>query len=202
MIQGTRSMRLVPMTSIFKPSIAKHVYLKYSNEGDTVYDYSAGFCGRIIGAASCNRKYIGVDPMTSDEIKDAINVLDLKNCEVYKIGSEDFCLAENSIDLCFSSPPYYNQEFYSNEETQAYNRGEEYFFNTYWRKTLENCKFMLKPGKKFILNVKNQEKMLDMTKSMFTLEEELYLKTVRSHLNKLNISPVKHESIYVFNNNK
>lgn len=199
-IQGMRSMRLINMTSIFKPSIAKYICTKYSNEGDTVYDYSAGFCGRILGAASCNRKYIGADPLTTDDINKAIKELELKNCEAHKIGSEHFCLEENSVDLCFSSPPYYDQEFYSKDETQAYNKGEEYFFNVYWKKTLKNCKYMLKPGKKFVLNVKNQEKMLDMAKEMFILEDEILLKTVRSHLNKKNISAVKHESIYIFNN--
>ena len=199
-IQGMRSMHLVGMVSIFKPGIAKYIYMKYSNEGDTVYDYSAGFCGRILGATSCNRKYIGVDPLTTDDINNAIKELELNNCEIHKTGSEDFCLEENSVDLCFSSPPYYNQEYYSKEDTQAYNKGEEYFFNVYWKKTLENCKYMLKPGKKFILNVKNQPKMLDMAKEMFTLEDEILLKTTRSHLNKKNLSAIKYESIYIFGN--
>src|SRR5204863_347921 len=42
-IQAQRSMRLVNSTSIFKPSIAKYVCMKYSEPGDVVGDYSCGF---------------------------------------------------------------------------------------------------------------------------------------------------------------
>src|ERR1700722_8788561 len=65
-IQSQRSMRLVPSTSMFKPSIAKYLALRYSNENDTILDYSAGFGGRLLGTISANRKYIGIDPWTVD----------------------------------------------------------------------------------------------------------------------------------------
>src|ERR1700722_3494939 len=68
-VQGQRSMRLVNATSMFKPNIAKYLYMKYANEGDVVFDYSAGWGGRMLGAASCGRQYIGVDPLTIDELE-------------------------------------------------------------------------------------------------------------------------------------
>jgi DNA modification methylase len=151
---------------MFKLSVAKYIYMKYSKEGDTVYDYSAGFGGRLLGAASCNRKYIGIDPATSDSLNKMIDGLNLQNCLVMQGCSEDYKDSEDSIDLAFSSPPYFDQEIYTDEDTQAYNKGPEYFYDVYWDTTLNNIKHMLKPGKYFILNVKN-DKMVEMAKKYF-----------------------------------
>jgi hypothetical protein len=202
LIQGMRSSRLVPSISIFKPNIAKFLYLKYSSENDVVYDYSAGWGGRMLGATACNRRYIGVDPFTTDELSKMSDYLSLNNVKLINDGSENVRLMENSVDFSFSSPPYYSQEYYSSEYTQAYNKGEDYFYNTYWKNTLENIKYMLKPGKYFGLNVKNYPKMVDMAKYYFgDIIEEIKLKTVRSHLNKM-AGTIKYEPIYIFKNIK
>lgn len=196
LFQGFRSMRLITQMTIFKPEIAKFIYQKYSDEGDTVYDYSIGWGGRLLGAMSCNRKYIGVDPLTSYDVEKMANFFNFKNYQLIDGVSEEIFLGENTIDLAFSSPPYYNLEVYSKDERQAYNRGEDYFYNIYWAGTLENIYKMLKPGKYFILNVKNYPKMLKMAQEKFELKEEVRLRTVRSHLNKT-AGTIKYESCYV-----
>jgi DNA modification methylase len=202
LVQGMRSSRLVPSISVFKPNIAKYLYMKYSQDGDTVFDYSAGWGGRMLGAASCGRKYIGVDPWTTDELEAMKSELSLENITLINDGSEHVRLEENSVDFSFSSPPYYSQEVYSSDERQAYNKGEDYFYNVYWKNTLENVKHMLKPGKWFGLNVKNYPKMVEMAEEVFgPVVEEVYLRTVRSHLNKT-AGITKHESVYMFKNEK
>jgi len=202
LIQGLRSSRLVPSISIFKPNIAKYMYMKYSQENDVVFDYSAGWGGRLLGAASCNRKYIGVDPWTTDELTNMINYFNFKDITLINDMSENVKLVENSIDFSFSSPPYYQQEVYSKNNNQAYNKGEDYFYNVYWKNTLQNIKYMLKPNKWFGLNVKNYPRMLNMAQDVFgDVIEEIKLRTVRSHLNKSS-GVIKYESIYMFKNSK
>jgi LAGLIDADG-like domain len=202
MIQGMRSMRLVPAISIFKPDVAKYLCMKYSNENDVVYDYSAGWGGRMLGAASCNRQYIGVDPWTTDELQEIADFLELKNVQLIADGSENVKLNENSVDFSFSSPPYFNQEVYSPDKNQAYNNGENYFYDTYWAQTLDNIQFMLKPNKWFGLNVKNYPRMLQMAVDRFGEPvETVDLRTVKNHLNKKN-SILKYEYIYMFRNAK
>lgn len=202
LIQGMRSSRVVPSISVFKPAIAKYLYMKYSSPGEVVFDYSAGWGGRMLGAASCGRKYIGVDPWTTDELAVMKDVLDLKDITLIDSGSEDVKLEENSVDFSFSSPPYYCQELYALNDRQAYTKGEDYFYNVYWKNTLENIKYMLKPGKYFGLNVKNYPKMVEMAQEVFgEVVEEVYLRTVRSHLNK-GAGVTKNESVYLFRNMK
>jgi hypothetical protein len=201
-IQGMRSMRLVASTSMFKPDIAKYMCLKYSELGDTVGDYSCGFGGRLLGAMSCGRKYIGTDPLTVPELEKMAQFFQFKDYQLIHSGSENYRGQENSIDLYWSSPPYFAQELYTDDITQAYNQGEDYFYNIYWKNTLENIKYMLKPNKWFGLNVKNYPKMLEMAEEIFgKVIEQVSLKTIRSHLNKT-AGTEKFEYIYMFRNIK
>ena len=89
-----------------------------------VYDYSAGYGGRLLGT-SCSKlgyHYCGIDPNTetfanlqylSNLIKEAFG----KEAELYCDVSENF--QPQDIDLAFSSPPYFNLEKYCDEPTQC-----------------------------------------------------------------------------------
>jgi hypothetical protein len=109
---------------------------------------------------------------------------------------------KDSIDFSYSSPPYFLQEYYTSDLSQAYNMGEEYFYNVYWNKTLNNVRYMLKPGKWFGLNVKNTPKMLEMAIDKFgPVVEQINLRTIRGHLNK-KAGIEKTEYVYMFKNDK
>lgn len=200
-IDEIKDMRECGYVSIFKPQIAKYVCMKYSAEGDVVGDYSAGFGGRLLGAMACGRKYIGTDPLMAPELKEMISYFNFKDCDVIQSGSEHYRGAENSIDLYWSSPPYYDLERYSDSLSQAYNKGEYYFYNTYWRQTLENIKFMLKPGKYFGVNVSDKHiKMVEIAKEYFgDIVEEISLTSARHHFAGYQ---TKIEKIYMFKNKK
>lgn len=198
-VQGMRSMRLINATTMFKPTVAKYICMKYSEHGDLVGDYSCGYGGRMLGAISCGRKYIGTDPLTVPELQKMADYFEFKDYILIKSGSEDYCGDKNSLNLIYSSPPYFDQEYYSNDITQAYNKGEDYFYNIYWKKTLENAKYMLKYGGWFGLNVANYPKMLEMTNDLFGEPDEIIkLRTVRSHLTKPSAGITKFEPVYMY----
>lgn len=201
--QGQRSMRMVNATSMFKPDIAKYMAERYSEPGDLIGDYSCGFGGRLLGAMSSNRRYRGTDPLTTPELEKMAKFFKFKDYELINSGSEDYRGDENSVDLYWSSPPYYNQEYYSDDLSQAYNKDEDYFYNVYWSKTMENVKYMLKPGKWFGLNILSKyEKMVDIAKSYFGEPAEIIkLKTIKSHLTR-GSGVQKFEPIYMFKNVK
>lgn len=202
-IKGFHSSGLSYNISLFKPMVAKYMYMRYSNISDTVYDYAAGWGGRMLGAAACGRKYIGIDPLTIASLERIQNDLKLENIILKSGVSENMILDENSIDFSFSSPPYFDLEIYSQDTSQAYNKGEDYFYNTYWRKTLENIKHMLKPNKWFGLNVDiKHNKMIDITKEYFgDIIEEVEMMMPRFHMNR-HLGGKKSENIYMFTNRK
>lgn len=63
-----------------------------------------------------------------------------KDVEIHKTGSEIFELEKESIDFCFTSPPYFNLELYSEEITQShikYSNTREWV-NGFLKKTFQN----------------------------------------------------------------
>lgn len=147
--------------SNFRPSAAKYIYNHFGNKG-TVWDMSAGWGGRLFGflASDC-KKYIGTEPSTKsfnglNKLKGVYSSVN-KQVELYCKGSEHFQPKENSIDLCFTSPPYFDTEQYSEEETQSFKAypTKDLWLENYFRQTIKNCKIALKREGYLIINISN-----------------------------------------------
>lgn len=158
-------LRLVGSTPTnFRPMNAKAIYERFAPKGGVIYDYCCGFGGRLLGALSSknNYKYVGTDPCTEtmynlhrlgDYIESVTGRYD--SYELHCCGSEEFIGPENSIDFAFSSPPYFDLEVYSDEETQCFNKFPvlEDWLEGYVRGTIKNIYRMLKPGCKYAVNI-------------------------------------------------
>lgn len=100
--------RFAPKVSVFRPMTAKYLIKKYLNSYSTIFDPCMGFSGRLLGAASLAKHYIGID----------INsVTCAEACELQKelgINAEIICadsLYRTSKYKClFTCPPYGNKE--------------------------------------------------------------------------------------------
>ena len=175
--------------SNFRPTVAKYIYNKYGNCG-IVWDMSCGFGGRLLGFLSSNcKKYIGTEPAQKTfngllEMKADFEYVG-KEIELYQIGSECFFPEKETIDLCFTSPPYFDTEKYSEEKEQSYIKfpTKEEWVNGFLKKTLENCFFGLKNSGYLILNISNvksfnnlEEVAIETAQNCgFVLEDTLYL---------------------------
>ena len=184
-----------------------------------IYDYSAGYGGRLLGITSSNMRYnyIGIDPNT-----ETIKYLNyLNNCIEEAVGikgkiiqnvSEEY--QPNNIDLAFSSPPYFNLEKYSDEETQCmvrYSTLDEWF-SGYAEPTIENIYKSLNKDGIFATNIadyktygKKEYKVVD---DWITLSERIGFKHIGTIKMMLNTRPgvgnnklagrEKYEGVYVF----
>lgn len=152
------------MPSNFKPLIARAIYDRFTEVGDTVFDSSSGFGGRLLGALSSkkNLRYIGCDPNSETqkhlhELGGYIEeVTGRENSfELFEKGSEEFCYGDNTIDFAFSSPPYFDLELYSVEDTQSSMKYPtlESWLEGFVRGTIKNLYRMLKPGKFYCVNI-------------------------------------------------
>jgi hypothetical protein len=141
----------------YPPMTAKYLYERFTEklkdqEVINIYDPSAGWGGRILGAMSVKDdrviNYIGTDPNPDNHFNDTntsrySDVADFFNTETYRgnpffsttntyeifsDGSEDishnpeFQKYKEKLDLIFTSPPYFNREAYSEDEAQSYKR--------------------------------------------------------------------------------
>jgi hypothetical protein len=150
--------------SNFRPTAAKWIYNNYGN-GGVIWDMSMGWGGRLLGFLSSNcHTYIGTEPST--DTFNALVRLDNdfkwvgKNTELYKMGSEEFKPQPNSLDLCFTSPPYFDTEKYSDEDTQSFKKfpTPNDWANGFLRQTFQNCWDGLKSDRYMLINIANTPK--------------------------------------------
>ena len=149
--------------SNFRPTVAKYIYNTYGNNGK-VFDMSAGFGGRLFGFMASNcQEYVGVDPSSktfdglNDFKNDLFQINPNKSVKIIKQGSEISLPYENYFDLCFTSPPYFDTEKYSNEDTQSYKKYPNYndWFDGFLKETFANCYKYLKNDGYMIINIAN-----------------------------------------------
>lgn len=109
----------------FPPYIARDFYISYNAK--IILDPCAGWGGRMIGAASVGSFYHGFEP----SIKTYKGLIELgKFLKSFKTGFDFFienkpfedAELSKKYDLALTSPPYYDTELYSQEETNSYNR--------------------------------------------------------------------------------
>jgi hypothetical protein len=217
--QGLANSKLAFKASIFNPSIAKFIYQKYTNANDIVYDYSAGFGQRLLGALSVEHSltYVGVDPMQRS-IDSNNNIFSFyknnvpmfnKQAELVCIGSENYKdpKYEGQISLAFSSPAYYNHEVYEDNSNQAYFSNSYIdFINKWWRQTVLNIKYLLKPQGLLALNIKDKLELFDLGTDMknvlieygFTLIDTYQIQITRNNIFSRKDGKFKYEPIYIF----
>ena len=196
--------------SNFRPVAAAGIYKKFG--GGVVWDMSSGFGGRLIGALASGvvTKYIGTDPSTLT-FNGLMNIAkDFSNnnmlVELHKIGSECFVPAE-PIDICFTSPPYFNTEMYSNEETQSCNKflSSDDWDDGFLRKTIENCFSCIKSDGVLILNIANVKAHKKLEENTLTIANEVGFildHTLRLRLSSMNNGGFKHEPVFIFKKRK
>jgi DNA modification methylase len=146
----------------FRPVVARNIVCQLSGKGDVVLDFSAGYGGRLLACLTLGRAYIGIDPAQKqvDGLRKMCRQLARHATASVKIlhgCAEDVLpvLPRDSIDLVFSSPPFFNLEIYSEEPTQSSSR-----YRTYecWRcqfleRVVEQARRVLRRKGYFAINV-------------------------------------------------
>ena len=192
--------------SNFRPTAAKLIYEKFG--GDTIWDMSCGWGGRLLGfLASSRPKYIGTEPASRtfkglEKIKKDFNYL-TKTVELHKLGSEVYEPKRESLDLCFTSPPYFDTEKYSDEETQSFKKfpTTDGWVNGFLYKTIENCYNGLKGNKYMLINIANTPKYKFIEEETIRISKELGFKqekTIELTLSSVMGAGYKYEPIFVF----
>lgn len=186
--QGLRNGHVAFAASVFKPSVAKFFYKKFNAK--RVLDISAGFGQRMLGAAAAGiEKYVATDPWDKTIVAlkgmmDFIAPLSNTDIEIIHGGSENLSL-DQEFDFCFSSPPFFDKEVYSQDAGQAYFGGYEEYMN-WWQKTMTNVYSSLIDGSYFVINMDSKiaRDMIDNASGFFKLEDEYFINFNRKHMSK------------------
>jgi len=195
--------------SNFRPTAAAAIYDKFAKDG-VVWDMSGGWGGRLLGAIISNVKhYIATEPSSKTELGLAAlrdDFGDKSSIDIFGLGSEDYIPDKNSLDLCFTSPPYFNLEKYSNENTQSYIKypSKDEWIEGYLTETFKNCYYGLKSGAVMLINIadikgKELKKEMIKTAEMVGFKYKTEYKLALSNINLRNKEKkFKYEPIYLF----
>tara|TARA_B110000285_G_scaffold57947_1_gene66259 strand:+ start:1422 stop:2426 length:1005 start_codon:yes stop_codon:yes gene_type:complete len=189
----------VQSVSNFRPTAAAAIYDKFLNVKGDVLDLSSGFGGRILGAIKSNKvnSYTGLEPSTKtfNGLTKLKKDFGNKVITLHKCGSEDF-KENNKFDLCFTSPPYFNKEKYSREDTQSYVKfpTKEQWYDGFLKDTINNCFNSMRDNGVFIFNIKNTKDLPDFVErtkeyalqSGFTFKDTIWLELASQTFMKSN----------------
>ena len=199
--------------SNFRPTAAHAIYNRFLPDGGTTWDMSGGYGGRLLGAIKSQINYIATEPATvtvnglNEIIKDWSHISNIfrkvPHFEIVQKGSEDFLPDKESLDLCFTSPPYFNTEKYSDEETQSYIKfpTKDKWTDGFLRKTIQNCRYGLKRNRYMLINIANVSSFMSLEDvTIKTAEQEGFIHedTYRLSLSKIRGNGFKYEPIFVF----
>ena len=153
--------------SQFKPNAAKALYDYFDVKN--VLDFSAGWGDRLAGFyASMNTElYVGIDPrkenhpIYEEQSKYYANQLGFfeteKKAEFHCDAAEDFDFDQykDTFDIIFTSPPYFNVERYSYDDTQSWVRYKniDQWNQNFLQKSIENMWGSLRSGGKLCVNI-------------------------------------------------
>jgi predicted RNA methylase len=192
----------VQCVSNFRPTSASAIYSLFG-KNKVVWDMSCGYGGRLLGAYKAGvKKYIGTEPCT-DTFNGLNNIINdfmtnsLTEFELHKLGSEDF-IPNEEVDLCFTSPPYFNTEKYSDEDTQSWKKynSKEIWLNDFLGKTLENCKQCLKKDAILIVNIANVKSYKNLEEDFLIIAKDKGFELI--NIMKYNLSSLSHNSKFKY----
>lgn len=146
----------------FPPHIARDLYLEYKLDANSkILDPCAGWGGRMLGASAVSNSYTCFEPSTQtykglNELFQFIKNMNSDfNAEIHCLPFEKSNLKNNEFDFAFTSPPYYDTEEYSNEETNsliAYNTFEKWC-EMFYLPMIEKTMNSLKKDCSFVINI-------------------------------------------------
>jgi len=114
--------------TMFRPQVAKMICDYY--KPNVVFDPCAGWGGRLLGAVSSGAKYIAFEPNTKTfrNLQNMAKFLSIEN-RVTLICDDALNMKKYDlpkVDMILTSPPYFDLEIYSDEETQSHKNRSSY----------------------------------------------------------------------------
>ena len=106
--RGFSPSRIAPRVSLFNPALAKYLIFKYLNEYDVIFDPFSGFSGRLLGACSLGKKYIGSD-IDEDHVRESQSIIDHFELEGI-VEAKDVLESSGAYPCLFTCPPYGGKE--------------------------------------------------------------------------------------------
>lgn len=117
-LAGFNISKIAPRVSVFNPVTARYLLTKYASRYHSVVDPFSGFSGRLLGAVSLNKQYIGHDIREAavDESNRIIQFLNLEDAVVTVQDIQAATVKSYNNTCLFTCPPYQHKEVYLEDQ--------------------------------------------------------------------------------------
>lgn len=196
--------------SNFRPTIAKWVYQNFCPPNGDVLDPCMGYGGRLMGAfCSHVASYTSTDPNQETVFGNYAlgqNLLEVSSNDTSIIILKCLPFEDMKIydkyDLVFTSPPYFNIEKYSNDDTQSYLRYPNYneWVEKFLRVLIEKSFNALRENGNMVLNVGKpiDKDVVKIGTEIFKQNPRIYHMRLSKFLGTGNKSTVSHKTEPIF----
>lgn len=191
--------------SNFRPTASYAIYENFCPDNAVVWDMCSGWGGRFMGAMLSTkvRKYIGTD--VEQYVFDAHVEMkrDFESLRPIELQMLDNDYPSEEVDLCFTSPPYFDTEKYGESENQSFRQftSQESWLNDFMGTMIKRCRRRLSSNGSMFINIAN-------VKGYPTLQSDLiylaiqndfqYIDTLKLSLSNINKGGFKYEPIFHF----
>lgn len=110
-LNGFNISKIAPRVSIFNPVLARYLIQKYLDEYPVIFDPFSGYSGRLLGAASAGKCYIGQD-LNEDHVRESNQIIQFHNLQNCMVTQKDVLESHESYSCLFTCPPYGDLEIY------------------------------------------------------------------------------------------
>lgn len=168
----------------YRPHLAKQIIVSTNKPNGILFDPCAGWGGRMLGTVAAGWRYIACEPNV-DTYNNLLRIVEFLNIHdsvtLYNIPFEELDLNTlGKVDIVLTSPPYFNLEIYSDDNTQSYNKHSSYenWLNNWLLVMVDKCLGILKDDGLSCWNV------MDFKKT--TIVNEIIDKHSQNHFSLIN----------------
>ena len=118
-VRGFSASGIAPKVSVFSAAKAKMLINKYLSDATEIFDPFSGFSGRMLGAISLGKNYIGSD-LNGSHVKESNELMSfLKSNDIEfnaEVNEADIEFITGTYDAIFTCPPYGTKEVWTNSK--------------------------------------------------------------------------------------
>lgn len=128
-------------STMYRPQLAKCI----TSGAKNIFDPCAGWGGRLLGSVANGAKYYAFEPNTKtfENLNRMVDFLSIRN-NVFLINDDVLNIKKYDLpkmDVCLTSPPYFDLEIYTDEDTQSITNTKTYgsWVKSFLEPTIINC---------------------------------------------------------------
>ena len=111
-LQGFNVCKIAPKVSVFSAPLARRLIQIYLNDYSEIFDPFSGFSGRMLGACSLDKSYIGQD-INKDHLEESKQIAEFLGLKNVSLRVQNILEDSGEYECLFTCPPYGGKEHWN-----------------------------------------------------------------------------------------